>query len=45
MFFGLLILPVAASANPQSRPDVEVNVPAEVFSSGGQRSAPCNQCC
>ncbi|UAT35550.1 YnjH family protein [Escherichia fergusonii] len=45
VFFGLLILPVAASANPQYHPDVEVNVPAEVFSSGGQRSAPCNQCC
>lgn len=27
------------------RPDVEVNVPPEVFSSSGQRAQPCNQCC
>ncbi|HGW5366754.1 TPA: YnjH family protein [Enterobacter hormaechei] len=27
------------------RPDVEVNVPPEVFSAGGQRAQPCNHCC
>lgn len=27
------------------RPDVEVNVPPEVFSSSGQRAQSCNQCC
>ena len=26
-------------------PDLQVNVPPEVFSSGGQRAQPCNQCC
>lgn len=27
------------------RPDVDVNIPPEVFSSSGQRAQPCNQCC
>jgi hypothetical protein len=27
------------------RPDVDVTLPPEVFSSGGQRAQPCNQCC
>jgi hypothetical protein len=27
------------------RPDVQVNVPPEVFSSSGQRAQPCSQCC
>lgn len=35
----------AALANQHYRPDVEVNVPPEVFSSSGQRAQPCNQCC
>lgn len=35
-------LPAAAD---RYRPDVDVNVPVEVFSSGGQRAQPCNQCC
>lgn len=26
-------------------PDIGVAVPPEVFSSGGHRPAPCNQCC
>lgn len=34
-----------ALANQHYRPDVEVNVPPEVFSSSGQRAQPCNQCC
>ncbi|WES70247.1 YnjH family protein [Superficieibacter sp. HKU1] len=32
-------------ADQRIRPDVEVNVPPEVFSSSGQRAQPCNQCC
>ncbi len=39
---GLLSAGVQAD---RIRPDVEVNVPSEVFSSGGQRPQPCNQCC
>jgi len=27
------------------RPDVDVNIPPEVFSSSGQLAQPCNQCC
>lgn len=26
-------------------PQVDINVPPEVFSSQGQRAAPCSQCC
>ncbi|TSJ51962.1 DUF1496 domain-containing protein [Atlantibacter subterranea] len=37
-----MALPAAAD---RYRPDVDVNVPAEVFSSGGQRAQHCNQCC
>ncbi|QMI04978.1 YnjH family protein [Citrobacter sp. RHB25-C09] len=32
-------------ANQNIRPEVDVNVPPEVFSSSGQRAQPCNQCC
>lgn len=39
-----LLLSTAAQAD-RIRPDVEVNVPPEVFSSSGQRAQPCNQCC
>ena len=35
----------ATLANQLYRPDVQVNVPPEVFSSSGQRAQPCNQCC
>lgn len=35
----------SALADQRIRPDVEVNVPPEVFSSSGQRAQPCNQCC
>ncbi|POT57624.1 DUF1496 domain-containing protein [Citrobacter amalonaticus] len=34
-----------AQANQYYRPDVQVNVPPEVFTSSGQRAQPCNQCC
>ncbi len=39
-----LLLSTAAQAD-RIRPDVEVNVPPEVFSTSGQRAQPCNQCC
>lgn len=42
---ALVMLSGAALANQQYRPDVQVNVPPEVFSSGGQRAQPCSQCC
>lgn len=45
LFAVTLAFPFFALANPQYRPDVEVNVPPEVFSSGGQSVQPCNQCC
>lgn len=32
-------------ANQNSRPDIQVNVPPEVFSTRGQSSQPCIQCC
>ncbi|XGI81737.1 DUF1496 domain-containing protein [Enterobacter hormaechei] len=37
----------AAAQADRIRPDVEVNVPPEVFSSSGQNQTvqPCNQCC
>jgi hypothetical protein len=42
---ALLALLSAGAQADRIRPDVEVNVPPEVFSSGGQRAQPCNQCC
>lgn len=42
---ALLGLLSAGAQADRIRPDVEVNVPPEVFSSGGQRSQPCNLCC
>ncbi|HDR2158615.1 TPA: YnjH family protein [Enterobacter cancerogenus] len=42
---ALLALVSAGAQADRIRPDVEVNVPPEVFSTGGQRSQPCNQCC
>ena len=41
----LAMMSVGAQADARLRPDVEVNVPPEVFSSSGQRAQPCNQCC
>ncbi|MDY0971039.1 DUF1496 domain-containing protein [Siccibacter turicensis] len=41
----LVSLPAAADRYRPEVPDVEVNVPAEVFSSGGHRAQPCAQCC
>ncbi|WP_368746876.1 YnjH family protein [Enterobacter cancerogenus] len=42
---ALLALLSATAQADRIRPDVEVNVPPEMFSSGGQRAQPCNQCC
>mgnify|MGYP003366674726 CR=1 FL=1 len=44
---GLLMAATAgAQADRRISPDVQVNVPPEVFSSGGQQSSqPCSQCC
>lgn len=41
-----LMLTAGAQAD-RIRPDVEVNIPPEVFSSSGQNQTgqPCNQCC
>jgi hypothetical protein len=41
----LLLLGSGVQAAERFGPDVEVNVPPEVFSSGGQRGQPCSQCC
>lgn len=41
----VLAFPLITLANPHYHPDVEVNVPPEVFSSGGQSAQPCTQCC
>ena len=41
---GVLALVSGATlANQPYRPDVQVNVPPEVFSSSGQRAQPCSQ--
>lgn len=45
MAAALMTLSLSALANQNIRPDVQVNVPPEVFSSGGQRAQPCNHCC
>ncbi|WP_149450517.1 YnjH family protein [Escherichia albertii] len=45
LFAVVLAFPLLALANPHNRSDVEVNVPAEVFSPVGQSAQPCNQCC
>ncbi|WP_409438240.1 YnjH family protein [Scandinavium sp.] len=43
---GLLLLAgFSAQAAERYGSGVEVNVPPEVFSSGGQRSQPCSRCC
>lgn len=39
------LVSASAQAEARIRPDVEVNVPPDVFSTGGQRAQPCNQCC
>lgn len=36
----VLAFPLITLANPHYHPDVEVNVPPEVFSSGGQSAQP-----
>lgn len=45
LFAVALVFPFFALANQHYRPDVEVNVPPEVFNSGGQSAQPCSQCC
>lgn len=45
MAAALMTLSLSSLANQNLRPDVQVNVPPEVFSSGGPRAQPCNQCC
>ncbi|EMN3919699.1 YnjH family protein [Citrobacter farmeri] len=45
MAAALMTLSLSTLANQNIRPDVQVNVPPGVFSSGGQRAQPCNQCC
>ena len=42
---ALVMLSNGVLANQLYRPDVQVNVPPEVFSSSGQRAQPCSQCC
>lgn len=48
LFAASLMALVTATAQAEVRYStggVDVNVPPEVFSSGGQRPQPCNQCC
>ncbi len=42
---GMALVMAFPAAADRYRPDVDVNVPAEVFSSGGQRAQRCDQCC
>lgn len=42
---ALVLVSSATLANQLYRPDVQVNVPPEVFSSSGERAQPCRQCC
>lgn len=44
LFAVALVFPFFALANQHYRPDVDVNVPPEVFNSGGQSAQPCSQC-
>ncbi|ECM8340956.1 DUF1496 domain-containing protein, partial [Salmonella enterica subsp. enterica serovar Typhimurium] len=37
----MAIMPMVGLANQNSRPDIQVNVPPEVFSTRGQSSQPC----
>jgi Protein of unknown function (DUF1496) len=45
MIIALGGLFTACAQADRIRPDVQVNVPPEVFSSSGQRAQPCIQCC
>ena len=42
---ALCLMFTAGAQADRIRPGVEANVPPEVFSSGGQNTQPCNQCC
>ncbi|EMD4808754.1 YnjH family protein [Salmonella enterica] len=41
----MVVMPMVALANQNNRPDIQVSVPPEVFSTRGQSSQPCIQCC
>lgn len=41
----LLAMNLSVEAAERFGPDVEVNVPPEVFSSSGKQGQPCSQCC
>ncbi|HEA3678426.1 TPA: YnjH family protein [Escherichia coli] len=45
LFAVALVFPFFVLANQHYHPDVEVNVPPEMLSSGGQSAQPCSQCC
>ncbi|EOI3557248.1 DUF1496 domain-containing protein [Cronobacter dublinensis] len=45
LFAALALLATLPAAADRLRPDVQVNVPEEVFSTGGQRPQQCIQCC
>ncbi|AGR58441.1 DUF1496 domain-containing protein [Salmonella bongori] len=42
---AIAVVSIVALANQTVRPDIEVNVPPEIFSTRGQASQPCIQCC
>ncbi|WEP51236.1 YnjH family protein [Cronobacter dublinensis subsp. beijingensis] len=42
---ALALLATQPAGADRLRPDVQVNVPEEVFSTGGQRPQQCIQCC
>lgn len=42
---AMALMPVVALANQNLRPDLQVNVPPEVFNTRSQSSQPCLQCC
>jgi hypothetical protein len=46
LLVGVVTLTVSLPGMAQRhQPDVDVMVPPEVFSTQGQRAAPCSQCC
>lgn len=44
MIAGAMLLAAGAQAD-RLRPDLEVNVPSEVFTTRGDSTPPCSQCC
>ncbi|MCU6671217.1 YnjH family protein [Enterobacteriaceae bacterium H4N4] len=45
MIVVLGLFSAGSQADSRFGSNVDVSVPPEVFSSGGQRAQPCNQCC